>query len=220
MALLPYVWMIAAFMLALMAPTLPARAAPTLPPAGYAFTPAPGCEDGVTIPAIYDACADQMAVLTAALQKAAGADRRLLVVFGATWCPACRQLKVMLQRGVPELAGREPVSPRLHMVEIAVSMLHRGRVTAVPSGNAALQVVLAERRDVKLRAVPFIAVIDPVSGRVSARNLDDLEDPRTSTLDPQKFAAILAAAEQEAATGVKAPAEPGWFARKWRRWTN
>jgi thiol:disulfide interchange protein len=46
---------------------------------------------------IYDVHADGEAQLTAALQKASAEHRRVLLDFGANWCPWCRKLHAILE---------------------------------------------------------------------------------------------------------------------------
>jgi hypothetical protein len=142
----------------------------------------------------------------------------LLVVFGANWCPSCRSLEATLAR--PDFQARlfkdKALKDRLHTVAIGISLLHDGRVKDVPSGQAVLRAVLAERPDVKQRVIPFIAVIDPVSGKTSSRNLDDLEN--SNGWNAAAIATVVFAADEESRGGPRAPSEPGWLKRKWMRW--
>jgi thiol-disulfide isomerase/thioredoxin len=204
--------------LAVTAASSQARAELRLPPQGYAFAPAPGCERAERRAKVYDDCADQMALFVKARAEAFGAKKQLLVVFGANWCPSCRGLEATLGR--PEFGARtfnsKTQAERVHRVSIAISLLHDGRVKDVPSGQVVLAAVLAERPDVKLRAIPFIAAIDPVTGRTSTRNLDDLES--SSGWNASAIATVVSAADEESRGGPKAPGEPGWLKRKWLRW--
>jgi thiol-disulfide isomerase/thioredoxin len=192
---------------------------PRLPPPDYQFSPAPGCTRQQKFqPRIYDDCADQMSLFQRARAEAFGAKKQVLVVFGANWCPSCRTFKTLTES--PDFVSRpfkgKPLAERLHMVEIAVSRLHEGKVASVPSGEAVLNGVLAARPDLKQRTIPFIAVIDPITGRISARNLDDLAGP--AGWHASAVATVLAAADDESRGGPKAPGEPGWLKRKWQRW--
>jgi thiol-disulfide isomerase/thioredoxin len=187
----------------------PAVADLRLPPPGYTFTPAPGCDRPSRQVKLYDDCADQMALFLRARAEAYGAQKQLLVVFGANWCPSCRSLKSTISspRVMDRVFKGTALKDRVHVLEVAVSLLHQGRVTAVPSGQAVLAAVLMAKPGVRHRAIPFMATIDPVSGKVSARNLDDLDGPNGWLGDG--VATVVAAA---------APREPGWLRRKWLRW--
>lgn len=203
---------------ALVALASPSAADLRLPPPGYHFAQAPGCERPSRQPKIYDDCADQMALFVRARAEAFGAKKQILVVFGANWCPSCRSLKAALATSAFNSRAFKgvPLQDRVHVVEIAISLLHQGRVQAVPSGQAVLDAVLAARPDVKQRVIPFIAVVDPVTGRTAARNLDDLEGTGGWNIDA--VATVVAAADEETRGGAKAPGEPGWLKRKWLRW--
>ena len=197
----------------------PAAADWHLPPEGYRFDPAPGC-DRPNRPGteIYNSCGDQMQHFLRARTQAYGEKKQLLVIFGANWCPQCKSLKTAL--AAPDVLGRtfkgQPLGQRVHRIEIAISTLYQGRVAAVPSGEVVLRSILEKRPDVKQRAIPFLAVIDPVTGRSSVRNLDDLYSGQGWNLPA--LATVIADAEQESLGGPKATAEPGWFKRKWLRW--
>lgn len=199
-----------------------ARAEWRLPPAGHAFTPAPGCETAQQPNQIYDTCADQMALLGQARVEALASKRPLMVVLGANWCPSCKSLNRVLKSsgGASELSGGvaagRPLAERVQIVEIAISTLYQGRVQPVPSGQAVLRAMLADHPDVTLRGVPFLAVVDPTTGSTSVRNLDDLEG--ASGWSQAALAAAIEAAAIESRGGPKAASEPGWLARKWRRW--
>jgi thiol-disulfide isomerase/thioredoxin len=189
-----------------------------LPPAGYAFTPAPGCDRPQRGVKIYDDCADQMVLFQKARAEAFGAKKQLLVVFGANWCPSCRSLEATLAR--PEFQARPfkgiAMKDRVLPVALGISLLHDGRVKDVPSGQAVLKAILAKRPDVKHRTIPFIAVIDPVTGMTSTRNLDDLESG--NGWNAAAVATVVFAADEESRGGPRAPGEPGWLTRKWLRW--
>lgn len=197
----------------------PAAAGWTVPPAGYTFIAAAGCEKPNRAPSIYDACADQMRLFTEARTRAFAEKKTLLVVFGATWCPSCRTMKTALPS--PEVMGRtfqgRPLGDRVEVVEIAISTLAGSKMVSVPSGEAVHAGLKAARPEFVQRTIPFIAVVDPVTGRTSARNLDDLE-ARNGGWNRDALATVIADADTEARGGRKAPGEPGWLMRKWQRW--
>jgi thiol-disulfide isomerase/thioredoxin len=190
-----------------------AEAEPRWPPpdAGYIFVPAPGCDrPRPTAPG--EACADQMAVFVAARADAAASGKALLVIFGATWCPSCKGLRIAL----PEALSEAGLAQRVHVVDITLSTLDRGKITPVPSGDAVRADLLRARPDFKQRAIPFFAFIAPETGLTSARNLDDLE--QNGTWSRKGLAHVLKLAQDEAHGGQAAPTEPSWLTRKWRRW--
>jgi thiol-disulfide isomerase/thioredoxin len=164
----------------------------------------------------YAICADQMAVFTDALADAAQAKKLLIVDFGATWCPWCKSLQAQFKSG--SLA--DPT--KFHVVEIALSTTSAtGKREAVASGDAVLTLVLAQRPDVKLRAVPFLAVVDPARPtRTVARNLDDLESDASGQHVAPRIREFLTAAATSIEQGSAPPGEPSWLRKKWTRLWN
>ena len=80
-----------------------------------------------------------------------------------------------------------------------------------------LGLVLQQRPEAKQRTVPFLAVVDPKSGRACVRNLDDLEPQGAQTWNTSRIAEIIAAGDVEVRGGPAASGEPGWLMRKWQR---
>jgi thiol-disulfide isomerase/thioredoxin len=161
----------------------------------------------------YAVCADQMLVFADALTAAAKANKLLIVDFGATWCPWCKSLQAQFKSGV--LAD----TAQFVVAEIALSTTTAGgKREAVASGEAVLALVLAQRSDVKLRAVPFLAVVDPARpGRTVARNLDDLESDASGQHMAPRIREFLAAARMSIIDGSAVPTEPTWLRKKWTR---
>jgi thiol-disulfide isomerase/thioredoxin len=164
----------------------------------------------------YAICADQMAVFTDALADAAQTRKLLIVDFGATWCPWCKSLQGQFKSG--NLA--DPA--RFQVIEIALSTTSASdKREAVASGEAVLALVLAQRPEVKLRAVPFLAVLDPARpARTVARNLDDLESDASGQHMAPRIREFLAAAQSSIEQGTPLPTEPGWLRKKWTRLWN
>ncbi len=161
-----------------------------------------------------------MALFAAGLEAARREGKLLLVVFGATWCPWCKTLHDALPG--PELLGStdgaSDLGKAFHVVEIATSATSAGKMVKVPSGEAVLAHVLEKSAGVKLRAVPFIAALDPADGsRAFARNLDDLQQKGGTTHATAGVRSVLQSAYAELRLGQKAPPEPGWLARKLAR---
>lgn len=170
--------------------------------------------------AVYDVCADQMAIYQAGLKAAEQSGKLLLVTFGATWCPWC----AALQKAMPteELLGRKGDGPDLgatfHHIEIGLSTLHKGKKADIPSGEAVLNHVLAKAPGVKIRAIPFVAVIDPKQpDKAFARNIDDIAKA-DGTHDMARVRSLLGDASAFVRGSGALPSEPGWLKRKWLRW--
>jgi hypothetical protein len=164
----------------------------------------------------YAVCADQMAAFTDALADAAQAKKLLIVEFGATWCPWCKSLQSQFKDGT--LA--DPA--KFQVLDIGLSTTSAsGKREIVASGEAVLALVLSQRPDVTLRAVPFIAIIDPTRPtRTVARNLDDLESDASGQHMTPRIREFLAAAQRSIEQGTPAPGEPSWLAKKWIRLWN
>jgi thioredoxin-related protein len=77
-------WLVLAAALVLLAAILPAEV----------ITPA-------NKPAIYDPDADVKALIAAAVKKADGENRNVLLMFGGNWCPWCHRLHELFQADVP-----------------------------------------------------------------------------------------------------------------------
>jgi thiol-disulfide isomerase/thioredoxin len=157
-----------------------------------------------------------MALFAEALEVARRSGKLLMVTFGATWCPSCKSLHEGLES---QVVNDRPVASQFVRVEIAISTLKDGRRLSVDSGNAVLRLVLGDAPQTKPRAVPFIAIVDPDNRTGTfARHLEDVEQGSGGGFDFDKVREILTAAEAHIRTGTTAPAEPGWFSRKLRRW--
>lgn len=198
-----------------------------VPPASYAYAPSQACEDGADKAgktlrpnqATYRVCEDQMAVLAAAMATARASNKLLLVTFGATWCPWCANLQrqmptkeVLAHQGDAIDLGRT-----FHHAEIGLSTLHKGQKASIPSGDAVLATVLQHAPGVKIRVIPFVAVIDPGStDRVYARNIDDIMR-KDGGIDLAALRALLVEAHNHVRQGVRASDEPNWLRRKWQR---
>ncbi len=178
------------FALAAVAMSMPAAAQWAVPPAAYTFETPSACPMAAKR---YDACADQMAKFTEALAKAHGANRKLLVVFGADWCPWCRTVDGNLPTADylehPDLKGKVDV------VNIAVSAAKDGRKMRLASGIA-VQTMVA--RDMLLDqtngGIPFFALVDPATDRLaigmSNGRFATMVDDKPANLAPE-FRALM-----------------------------
>lgn len=221
MALVPYLWLIAAFAMGALIPALDARASHAAfdVPAGYVFEKPAVCEGPKGPALIYNICADQMAIFTDALGRTANSGKSLVVIFGATWCPTCKSLKAVMPSAelFSAAPGGKPLIDRVAVTEIAISTLENGKVKGVASGESVLGLVLKQRPEVKQRGVPFLAVIDAKSGRTYLRNLGDLEPTEGNGWNLARLADVVSAADIEVRGGPSAGGEPGWLKRKWQR---
>lgn len=218
-------------------PATASSARPATPPSGYAYAAADGCPSE-PLPlaadlsrrtpreAVYPVCADQMALFAETLAKARSQGRLVLIEFGATWCPWCRTLSGQLE-GPAILAspdGQRTLGDDFLVLKIGISTLAKGRRVAIPSGEDVLERVIAHAPPAaKLRAVPFLAVVDPAApARTVVRNIDDLQRRGDAagvepSFDADAIRTFLAAARDHARSGTAAPSEPGWIERKLRR---
>ena len=212
--------------LAMLASVSPARAdAWPATATGYVYAANARCATAASAAlkpneARYDICADQMAVFKSALEKARSEKRLLIVDFGATWCPWCRSLQA--QWATEKLLGHKDkaldLSATFNNVEIGISTLHAGRMTDVASGHAVLDHVLAATNGVKLKSVPFLAVIDPEDrSKTIGRSLDDFEQPGTGQHAPSLIRGFLGDAYNYMRNNAAAPSEPGWVRKKFNR---
>lgn len=178
-----------------------------------------GCPALAKRETLYRVCDDQGALLAAAREEAKLGGKLVLAVFGATWCPSCRVLhKQMGDLLATPLGGDKgrTVGAAFRPVEIATSTLIGGRREDVATGRSALDAALARTAGVKVRGVPFLAVIDPAEGgKVVARNIDDVEG--REGFDAAELAVFLAQAERHVRHGEAMPSEPGWFMRRLKR---
>lgn len=204
-----------------------------LPPAGYTFAQPSVCATDParagkpTRPnqAAYRVCDDQMAMFQQGLADAKASGRLLLVSFGATWCPWCAAFQKHLAGGrvLVGTVDHVDLAKSYHVVEIALSTLDKGQKAQVTSGEAVLA-MLTRASGVKIRSIPFLAVVDPAdASRVFARHLDDVESGNTD-FNLERVRAVLADAHRQVRAGQPAPAadrrsahEPGWLVRQWRR---
>jgi thioredoxin-related protein len=139
----------AIFLLALLA--LPLAADPEYPKMG---------------PDIYDPKADGTAQITAALEKAGGEKKRVLLMFGANWCPWCRRLHRTL---TTDAAVAKTLRENYELVLVDMNTRHdRQR-------NAAVN----ERYGNPLQhGLPVFVVLDAGGKRLTTRETATLEDER------------------------------------------
>lgn len=174
-----------------------AHAEVKLPPQGYEYKPPPACPVATTA---YKGCEDQVAILAAALEEAKAQDKLLLVVFGADWCPWCRALDIMIPS--EEIMGFKgdgfEYKGRFNFTKIAVSVIAKPKNAPVPSGVTLIDLIAAEAGIKQAPGIPFIAVINPKTGKVFARDTEDLENNTATSKGhhAEKVRAVLREAEK------------------------
>jgi thiol-disulfide isomerase/thioredoxin len=139
------------------AAAVPASAQWSLPPKGYAYAQLSVCPKQYER---YLACGDQMAIFAVALQKAHENKRKLLVIFGADWCPWCRTIDKNIDTA--EYLGHAELTGKIEVVKIALNVLKDGRKMIVPSGQAVQDLLGANMgADQPSGYIPFYALVDP-----------------------------------------------------------
>jgi thiol-disulfide isomerase/thioredoxin len=135
----------------------PASAQWSLPPKGYVYAQLSVCPKAYVR---YLACEDQMATFAAALQKARESKRKLLVVFGADWCPWCRTIDKNIDTA--DYLGHADLKGKIEVVKIALNVLKDSRKVIVPSGQAVQDLLAANMgADQPSGYIPFYALVDP-----------------------------------------------------------
>ena len=134
-----------------------------VPPANYAYAQLSVCPQTYVR---YLACDDQMARFSAALAKAREGKRKLLVVFGADWCPWCQTIDKNVMAA--EYLNHPDLIDKFEVVKIALNVLQNSRKVIVPSGQAVLDLVSANIRPDKPEGyIPFYAIVDPDENRLT-----------------------------------------------------
>ncbi|WP_371496063.1 thioredoxin family protein [Kitasatospora sp. NBC_00374] len=145
----------------------PAASAPAAAPS------ASGTPTGPALPAGYDPSRDAAADIKAALALSAGDHRRVLVDFGADWCPDCKVLERLFRS--PEV---EPV------------LREKYRVVAVDLGKFDHNLELARQYvDLQTSGIPALVVLDPDGTVLTAT--DDGAFANARTMKPPAVAQFL-----------------------------
>jgi thiol-disulfide isomerase/thioredoxin len=195
--------------LAALASGTPASAQWAVPPANDTFEAPSACPMAAKR---YDACADQMALFTAALTKAREGNRKLLVVFGADWCPWCRTIDGNLPTS--EYLGHTDLKGRVDVVNIAVSAAKDGRKLRLASGIA-VQTLVGEQMllDKTNGGIPFFALVDPSTDRLaigmSNGRFATVVDDKPANLAPEFRALMTRSLDTMAAYAVAKAKKPG-----------
>jgi len=105
------------------APTaIATRSAPvaTVKPAPSLTPPPPSATPPAESASLYDPNADARAEIAAALKAAKADGKRVLLDFGADWCPDCHVLAAYMDGS----AGRALIEPAFHVVRIDVGLFN------------------------------------------------------------------------------------------------
>jgi thioredoxin-related protein len=141
----------------------PASAQWNLPPKDYAYNQLSLCPKAYER---YLACEDQMARFAAAVVKAHENKRKLLVIFGADWCPWCRTIDKNIFTA--EYLEHAELKGKVDVVKIALNVLKDSHKVIVPSGQAVQDMLGASMAvDQPSGYIPFYALVDPTAEGVS-----------------------------------------------------
>jgi thioredoxin 1 len=111
----------------------------------------------------YDEAADARADLNRALQRARSEHKQVLVVFGANWCPDCRELALKMSTG--SLASH--VSHHFVVTKVDVARFNKNTDLARQMGNP-IQ-----------KGIPAVAVLRADGSLVKATTGGELADARS-----------------------------------------
>lgn len=165
----------------------------SVPPPGYTYRAPAECP----FPTVrYAACEDQMQRLADALAKAKSQGKLLLVVMGADWCPWCKSLHELLpsDKVLSHTGDGFDYAGRYTHTHIATSAVAGGKRVGISSGIAAEDLLVARSGAPRqTRSIPYLAIVDPASGKVLHRGMDDLEDSWNveQAHDPAKLRQVL-----------------------------
>ena len=130
----------------------PPSAAPAPAATKAATTKAPAAATPATTH-LYDPNANARADIASALAAAKGDGKRVLLDFGADWCPDCHSLAAYMEGA----AGRALIEPAFHVVRIDVGMF-----------NHNLDIV---HEYFQMQGIPEVVVLD-ASGAVVGKSAD------------------------------------------------
>jgi thiol-disulfide isomerase/thioredoxin len=168
----------------------PASAQWSLPPKDYIYAQLSVCPKAYVR---YLACEDQMAIFTAALGRARENKRKLLVIFGADWCPWCRTIDKNIDTA--DYLEHRDLKGKVDVVKIALNVLKDSRKVIVPSGQA-VQDLLAANMGVDQPSgyIPFYALVDPNAAGLSIGlqngRFADVVDNQPANIAPE-FRAVM-----------------------------
>lgn len=113
----------------------------------------------------YDEAADAHQSLAAAIAAAKSSGKKVLVDFGANWCPDCRALGGIL--GVEQIQAYVRANYEVAVIDV---------------GRFNKNLDIADGYGVKIHGIPTVMVIDPTSNQVLNRDgLEALGDAGTMT---------------------------------------
>jgi thioredoxin-related protein len=160
-----------------------------LPPQGYIYKEAEGCPaPGQT----YKPCVDHMAAFKDAIARAAQSDRKLLIVFGADWCPWCKALDKSLPSA--DVLDHADLKGKVELLKVATSAIINGKRVKVTSGQEVFDLILETSTGDLPAGIPSFALVDPKRpGRAIVRESVPVEDNSNGRdHDRAKLRALLA----------------------------
>ncbi|MCB9595416.1 MAG: thioredoxin family protein [Sandaracinaceae bacterium] len=126
----------------------------------------------------YDESADAQAQIDAAVAASAADGKRVLLMFGANWCPWCRRLDWVFQNQ-PDVSRELAAGWRLVHVDVG------------PRGSSTNRAVALRYGDPLGNGLPCLVVLDDEGGVAHVQETGSLEDGDHH--DPARVTAFLAA---------------------------
>ena len=112
--------------------------------------------------AVYDEKADAPKVVAAAIAEVSRSGKRIVLDFGANWCPDCHALDA-----------------QMHKAELAAIVEKNFLVVKIDVGSMDKNLDLAQKYGVPLRCgIPALAVLDPQGKLLYAQNQGQFADAR------------------------------------------
>ena len=141
---------------------------------------------------VYRVCSDQAAAYQAAEQSAQGAQKNLIVVFGAEWCPWCHSLhRILGEPGIQKKYEKE-----LALFEVG---LYQEREKS-PTGQAVLEKLMGYAGEKNApKGIPILVVVDPVKRKARFIDTEKLEK-NTATTKGHDSVKVLKSIKQAAAS--------------------
>ncbi len=138
----------------------------------------PPCDDSAKI---YKVCSSQRKLYAEALTGAAKEKKLLLVEFGFEACPWCVSMYKILHS-----PGNKEKTAAYHLIQIETG-------NSKLDGRKVLAALRKKEPGTKLEGFPFLALVNPVSGKTILLNTGGMEKNTASSKghDPEKIFAAL-----------------------------
>lgn len=133
--------------------------------------PAVKCDDAGQI---YRVCSDQAVAYQSAEQSAQVAKKKLIVVFGAEWCPWCHSLHKIFQ----DPANQKAYEKEFALFEVG---LYQDREKSA-SGQAVLEKLMGYAGEkTEPKGIPILVVVDPLAPAARFIDTEKLEKNTATT---------------------------------------